>query len=95
MPVRSRRHFDPARARRILRLLGISDAEFRRRYNRATGASAHQPDVSAWLSGRRAIPDAAIVLLKAMVWCARRRRWSAERFDFPGTAVPDAVPETA
>lgn len=74
MPKRDRRTFDPARARRILRMLGMTATEFRDRYNRVTGASAHAPDVSAWLAGRRALPDAAVVLLKALVWCARNRR---------------------
>jgi hypothetical protein len=74
MPKRDRRIFDHARARKILRLLGLSSEAFRQRYNRVTGANARAPDVSAWLSGKRAIPDAAVVLLKALVWCARMAR---------------------
>jgi hypothetical protein len=74
MPIRNRRNFDPNRARRILRLLGMSNVEFMGRYNRTTGANARAPDVSAWLAGRRPMPDAAVVLLKALVWCARLRR---------------------
>jgi hypothetical protein len=77
MPRRDRRQFDPARARRILRLVGWSDAEFRRQYNSKTGAHAYAPDVSAWLNGRRAIPDAAVVLLKSAVRCARVKRGRA------------------
>ncbi|HYH39949.1 MAG TPA: hypothetical protein VD860_17135 [Azospirillum sp.] len=77
MPRRDRRQFDPARARRILRLLGWSAGELRRQYNDKTGAHAHPPDVSAWLSGRRTIPDAAVVLLKSAVRCARVKRGRA------------------
>ena len=67
MPIRHRRRFDPARVRRILNLLGMSNMDLLRLLNRQTGGAARAQDVSSWLTGRRALPDAAVVLLKALV----------------------------
>lgn len=74
MPIRTRRNFCPNRARRILKMLGMSSKAFRIRYNAVTGGSAHPSDVSAWLKGTRTLPDAAVVLLKALVWCVQVSR---------------------
>lgn len=79
MPIRNRRKFDHRRARRILDILDMSGETFRKSYNKHTGANAYASDVSAWLSGKRTIPDAAVVLLKALVWCARLRRSSTSQ----------------
>jgi hypothetical protein len=80
MPIRHRRRFCPNRARRILDMLDMSGAAFADQLNRMTGASASRQDVSTWLAGRRPLPDAAVLLLKAMV---REIRWRRRRDTSP------------
>lgn len=74
MPQTDRRPFPAPRARRILRLVGMNATQFRERYNRVTGQRTTAPLVSDWLTGKRPLPAAAVVYLKALVWCARSRR---------------------
>ena len=76
MPKRNEKYrpFDPARARRILRLLAMSQEEFRLLLNQKTRSNVLQPNVSAWMSGTRPLPDAAVLLLKWLVHCARGKR---------------------
>ena len=73
MPIRHPRHrrFDPSRARRILRLVDMSQEDFRALLNRKASMSVHQPTVSAWMTGVRPIPDVAALLLKAIVTVAK------------------------
>jgi hypothetical protein len=76
MPKRNEnyRPFDPARARRILRLVGMTQEDFRHLLNQKTRANVLQPNVSAWMGGSRPLPDAAVLLLKWLVSCARDKR---------------------
>jgi hypothetical protein len=76
MPRRNEKYrpFDPARARRILRLVGMTQEDFRLLLNRKTRSNVLQPNISAWMSGLRPLPDAAVLLLKGLVRCAREKR---------------------
>ncbi|UEM08013.1 hypothetical protein JL101_035780 (plasmid) [Skermanella rosea] len=76
MPKRNEKYrpFDPARARRILRLVGMTHEEFRLLLNQKTRSNVLQPNVSAWMSGSRPLPDAAVLLLKWLVSCGRDKR---------------------
>ena len=65
---------DPNRARRILRLVGMTHEEFRILLNHKASMCVHQPDVSAWMTGKRAFPDSAVLLLKGIVALAKTQK---------------------
>ncbi len=83
-----RRCFDRNRALRILRLIGMQRGEFVDLLNGKANTLYGSGDASNWFaSGRKKIPDSAVVLLKSLVREARLKR-DLERYRTQKLSLP-------